>query len=193
MSIQIGETQYSPLSSLHAHPQSTCLVITINNKSLKTRSRTLQFSLLPNSTVSSTHTGFTSFQSFHTPASSILMATSHIILPNPLLFLTRARLRPPHHCTNTGHITRCRHRRCQPQQPQRQTCPPSLPHDTPESAHLVTDKTIPSAARTKAILYLGQNGGRPGGIGDIRIRRPPSRDAVGMGRGSHEWAGCWKR
>jgi Ras-related protein Rab-7A len=37
----------------------------------KARSRTLQFSLLPNSTVSSTHTGFTSFQFFHTPASSI--------------------------------------------------------------------------------------------------------------------------
>ena len=39
--------------------------------SLKARSRTSQFNLLPNSTVSSTHTGFTSFQSFHTPASSI--------------------------------------------------------------------------------------------------------------------------
>jgi hypothetical protein len=37
----------------------------------KVRSRTSQFSLLPNSTVSSTHTGFTSFQSFHKPASSI--------------------------------------------------------------------------------------------------------------------------
>ncbi|KAF8502813.1 hypothetical protein F5888DRAFT_1667366 [Russula emetica] len=35
------------------------------------RSRTSQFSLMPNSTVSSTRTGFTSFQSFHTPASSI--------------------------------------------------------------------------------------------------------------------------
>jgi Ras-related protein Rab-7A len=37
----------------------------------KGRSRTSQFSLMPNSTVSSTRTGFTSFQSFHTPASSI--------------------------------------------------------------------------------------------------------------------------
>jgi hypothetical protein len=39
--------------------------------SLKARSRTSQFSLLPNSTVSSTHTGFTSFQSLHMPASSM--------------------------------------------------------------------------------------------------------------------------
>jgi Ras-related protein Rab-7A len=39
--------------------------------SLKARSRTSQFGLIPNSTVSSTHTGFTSFQSFHTPTSSI--------------------------------------------------------------------------------------------------------------------------
>ena len=42
-----------------------------HKRSLKARSRTSQFNFLPNSTVSSTHTGFTSFQSFHTPASSI--------------------------------------------------------------------------------------------------------------------------
>jgi Ras-related protein Rab-7A len=38
---------------------------------LKARSRTSQFSFLPHSTLSSTHTGFTSFQSLHMPASSI--------------------------------------------------------------------------------------------------------------------------
>ncbi|KAN0103849.1 hypothetical protein V8E52_011569 [Russula decolorans] len=39
------------------------------------RSRTSQFSLLPNSTVGLTHTGFVSFQAFHRPASS---GSSHI-------------------------------------------------------------------------------------------------------------------
>ena len=39
--------------------------------SLKARSRTSEFNLMPNSTVGSAHTGFTSFQSFHTPSSSI--------------------------------------------------------------------------------------------------------------------------
>ena len=41
-----------------------------HKRSPKARSRTSQFSLMP-STVGSAHTGFTSFQSFHTPASSI--------------------------------------------------------------------------------------------------------------------------
>jgi hypothetical protein len=52
------------------------------------------------------------------------------------------------------------------------------------SAHVVADKAFPSAARTQAILYLGPNGRR--GIGGICLRRPPSRDAVGMGRDSRE-------
>ena len=52
----------TPSIDLHSHH---------HKRSLKARSRTSQFNLLPNSTVSSTNTGFTSFQSFHTPASSI--------------------------------------------------------------------------------------------------------------------------
>jgi hypothetical protein len=139
--------------------------------SLKARSRTSQFSLLPNSTVSSTHTGFRSFQSFQTPASS-LMARSHIIPINPLLFLTCARLRPPRHFTITDRITRCRRRRCQPQQPQRQSRRPSLPHDTPIICACCHRQAIPSAARTKPILYLGQNGRR--GIGGICTSRAES-------------------
>jgi hypothetical protein len=59
------------------------------------------------------------------------MVTSHIIPSNSFLFLTRARLRPPRHSTVTDRITRCRRRRCQLQQPQRQSRPPPLPHDTP--------------------------------------------------------------
>jgi Ras-related protein Rab-7A len=52
----------TPSIDLHSHH---------HKHSLKAPLRASQFSLLPNSTVSSTHTGFTSFQSFHTPASSI--------------------------------------------------------------------------------------------------------------------------
>ena len=51
----------TPSIDLHSHH---------HKHSLKARSPT-SHGLLPNSTVSSTHTGFTSFQSFHTPASSI--------------------------------------------------------------------------------------------------------------------------
>jgi hypothetical protein len=60
-----------------------------------------------------------------------------------------------------------------------------------QSTHAVTDKAIPSAARTQTILYLGQNGRR--GIGSICIRRPPSLDGVGMGKGSRAWVRCWER
>jgi hypothetical protein len=60
MSVQTGKTQYPPLPSLHAHPQSTSSHH--HKHSLKARSRTSQFSILPNSTVSSTLTGFTYFQ-----------------------------------------------------------------------------------------------------------------------------------
>ena len=52
----------TPSINLHSHH---------HKHPLKARSRASQFGLLPNSTVSSTRTGFTSFQSFHTPASSI--------------------------------------------------------------------------------------------------------------------------
>jgi Ras-related protein Rab-7A len=51
----------TPSIDLHSHHY---------KHSLKPRSPT-SHGLLPNSTVSSTHTGFTSFQSFHTPSSSI--------------------------------------------------------------------------------------------------------------------------
>ena len=51
----------TPSIDLHSHH---------HKNSLKARTRA-SHGLLPNSTVSSTHTGFTSFQSFHTPTSSI--------------------------------------------------------------------------------------------------------------------------
>jgi hypothetical protein len=37
MSVQTGKTQYPPLSSLHAHPQSTSTVITVNTHSKRAR------------------------------------------------------------------------------------------------------------------------------------------------------------
>jgi hypothetical protein len=124
-----------PTFAIRPHTRSIDLHGHHHKDSLKARSRTLQFSLLPNSTVSSIHTGFTSFQSFYTPASSISDGYEPYHPPNPLLFLTRTRtrtrLRPPCHSTITDRITRCWHRRCQPQHSQRESRPPSFPHDTP--------------------------------------------------------------
>jgi hypothetical protein len=100
-----------PTFAIPPHTRSIDLHGHHHKDSLKARSRTSQISLLPNSTVTSTHTGFTSLQSVHTPASS---SYEPYHPSNPLLFLTR-----------------CWHRRCQPQHSQRQSLPPSLSHDTP--------------------------------------------------------------
>jgi hypothetical protein len=68
MSVQTGKTQYPPLPSLHAHPQSTSTVININTHSKRARGPRSSASC-PTALISP-HSGFTSFRSFHTPASS---------------------------------------------------------------------------------------------------------------------------
>jgi hypothetical protein len=59
------------------------------------------------------------------------MATNHIISCSSPRFLTCARLSSSRYSTITNRITLCRRRRCQLQQHQRQSHPPSLPHDMP--------------------------------------------------------------
>ena len=75
--------------------------------SLKARLRTSQFSLRLNSTVSLAHTGFTSFQPFHTPASSISDDYE------------------PYHSTQSSPLSHSRLPR------EHQSRSPPLPHDMP--------------------------------------------------------------
>jgi hypothetical protein len=130
--------------------------------------------------------------SFHTPATSISDGYepyhSDVLLPAFSLALA---FRPPRHSTITDRITRCRRRRCQLQQHQRQSRPPSLPHDMPIIWARCHRQSHPVRCADPSYSLPRQNGRR--GIGGIWIRRPPCRDAVGMGRGSREWARCWKR
>jgi hypothetical protein len=124
------------------------------------------------------------------PLPPSLMATSHIIPPNPLLFLTRARLCPPGHSTITDHIIRCRLRQCQPQQPQRQSRPPSLPHDTLIICARCHRQSHPSAVRTRAdpsgpeVFFTPAKMGA-GVLEVFAYVGAPCRDAVGMGREAH--------
>ena len=69
----VGSDRENSIPSFAIPPRTSSIDFHSHHRkhSPKARSRTSQFNLLPNSTVSSTHTGFTSFQSFHTPASSI--------------------------------------------------------------------------------------------------------------------------
>jgi hypothetical protein len=119
--------------------------------------------------VISTHSGFTSFQSFHTPASSTSDGYEPYHWNRPILFSSSLAL---------AFVL--------PVTPQSQIVSLAVGVDD-----VNLNKAIPSAGRTQGILYLGQNWRR--GIGRICIRRPLCHDVVGMGRGSGEWAHCWKR
>jgi hypothetical protein len=132
MSVQTGKTQYPPLSSLHAHPQSTSTVITVNTHSK--RARGPQLAVQP---PAQQHCELDTYRLHilptlphaHFPIS--LMATSRIISPD--LLLTRARLRPPSHSTmaQSRIVSLAVGVDDVPlQQPQRQSRAPSLPHDT---------------------------------------------------------------
>jgi hypothetical protein len=91
---------------------------------------TSQLSLVPpNERANLTHMGFTLLpyaRYFH--LRWLRTISFRILLPAFSLALAFC---PPRHSTVTDRITLCWHRRCQIQQHQRQSRPPSLPHDMP--------------------------------------------------------------
>ena len=92
------ETQCPLLPFLHAPTRSISTVTTIKTHSKRARRRHSPASY-PTPHVQASHLSDRST----CPLPSSLVATSHIILPNHLIFLTRARLRAPHYSTTTDH------------------------------------------------------------------------------------------
>jgi hypothetical protein len=91
---------------------------------------TSQLSIVPpNERANLTHMGFTLLpyaRYFH--LRWLRTISFRVLLPAFSLALAFC---PPRHSTVTDRITLCWHRRCQLQQHQRQSRPPSLPHDMP--------------------------------------------------------------